>query len=256
MDALKTGFPSELIAEATLKKRNWDVSGNTYFIDQDENKGREIDLRAYLCEQNTKIQPIVCVWLFLSIEIKKSEKPWVIFTSERSRFEKRFLDLLSHLHNDGGLINTNLLKSKHPTLTSVRIGRTSHISFSHDTSTIFGAVVGATKATIDEHRAAQRHGQKWSKDSIDVVFYEPLVVIDGSLFECYLNEKQKMVVQKAKYIQYGLHYASPNYKAHQYMVDIVMLKYLDEYLSLREEWVKNIYSSLFKKAKDKHNVNV
>jgi hypothetical protein len=252
-DAMKSGFPSELMTESVFRSRNWFVLGNTYFVDQDEGKGREIDLRCHTNICNTEIDPVIFSWSFLSIEIKKSEKPWVVYTSNRSWREKGLSKTLSHLHNTKGMLDISLLENLHPALSLQRIGRTSHVAFSHDTSTIFGALVGAVKSTIDDHRSAEDHGERWNDQSIDAVFYEPLVVLDGQLFEFYLDEAKQPVVEKADILQYGVYYASPNYKPKQYLVDVVTLNYLDEYLSIRETWLKEMYASILMRSEKKKN---
>lgn len=248
-DSLSSGFPSELRAEAIFKSHGWSVTGNLYFIDQDENKGREIDLRAYTNFNNTEIEPVVFCWSLLSAEVKKSVKPWVIFTSPRGMFENNTHRKLAHMHNTSGHLETKLQKL-HPSMSMPRIGRTSQVAFSHDTSTIFSSVVGATKAAIDDHKAAEEHGEIWSDDSIDAVIYEPIVILDGPLFECYI-EAGELITEQASVIQYGLHYASPNYKHEQYFVDIVTLDYLEIYLKKKEEWLSILHDYLLIKNSGK-----
>jgi hypothetical protein len=45
-EILKTGFPLELRTADYLLNREYHVAHNVYFLDRDEQKGREIDLRA------------------------------------------------------------------------------------------------------------------------------------------------------------------------------------------------------------------
>ncbi|EMQ2878948.1 hypothetical protein V9N52_004304, partial [Vibrio navarrensis] len=211
-------------------------SGSTYFIDQDENKGREIDARAYKNANDTQSSPVIFCWSLLSVEVKKSDKPWVIFTSPRAKFgESGGHNVTSYKNNTGKVFDRGIFEKYHPTYKLPRVGRTSQVAFSHDTATIFSALVGATKATIDEYRAAEEHKEFWSDDSIDVVDYEPLVVVNGPLIECYLDDNDELVSQQVEHLQFALHYASPNYKAEQYMVDIVTLSSLNDYLSKREK---------------------
>ena len=41
---LKTGFPTELEVSKIFLQQDWSVDFNSFYIDKDENKGREIDL--------------------------------------------------------------------------------------------------------------------------------------------------------------------------------------------------------------------
>ena len=248
-DALKSGYPSELKAERIFTEAAWPTTGNSYFIDQDENKGREIDLHAYKNSSDTGTNPVVFAWSMISADVKKSEKPWVVFSSKRCwRENNPGYSLLSHLHNTQGHINHEILNYEHPTTSLPRIGRSSQVAFSHDTSTIFNSIVSAVKASIEEHRAAEEHKEIWSENSVDAVFYEPVVILDGKLFECYLDENNEIKTEEAGFLQYGLHYASPRYKAKQYFVDIVTLGALEEYLVLKEAWLKRMYDYIFQSA--------
>ncbi|MEW5681256.1 MAG: hypothetical protein AB1780_02675 [Pseudomonadota bacterium] len=244
-DALKSGFPSELVSESIFRKRNWSFSGNTYFIDQDENKGREIDASVYKMIGGSQTKPEIFCWTMLSVEIKKSEKPWVIFTSERARFfEKGFTCILSHTNKAPPKFSEDIIDKYHPCYQLPRLGRTSQVAFSHDTATMFGSFISSAKATLESFRQAEKHKEIYSDTSTDIVMYEPLVVVDGPLFECYLNENQELMTEQVNLLQYALHYASPNYKANTYMVNVVTLKYLDMYLAQNEQMLQQMHSKI------------
>lgn len=45
-DIRATGFPTELRTHAALESAGWRVSGHRFYLDEDEQKGREVDLDA------------------------------------------------------------------------------------------------------------------------------------------------------------------------------------------------------------------
>ena len=70
------------------------VANNLYYVDLDEDKGREIDLRA-LKNYDFKIESKqYFVRHLLLIECKKSsKKPWVIFTSPETSYDSEYFDV-------------------------------------------------------------------------------------------------------------------------------------------------------------------
>lgn len=67
----ETGYPLELQVGGILSKYGWRVDHNSYYIDEDEQKGREIDIIAIT---NTYSQEYkVTVWNNLICEVKKAK---------------------------------------------------------------------------------------------------------------------------------------------------------------------------------------
>ena len=98
-DILKTGFVSEMVVTAMLRNSGWVTFDHSYYVDKDENKGREIDAIAIKFAEAQGAKRKAGVRLVLSVEIKKSfHKPLVIFTAPRAQTE----------HLDG-FFDTNLI---------------------------------------------------------------------------------------------------------------------------------------------------
>lgn len=239
-DIRKTGYPTELKVSKIFELNNWSVKENEYFIDEDENKGREIDLRAH---SNQYIDDLyyICFWSMLSVEIKKSSKPWVIFTSNKRRTDTGGYGLLNHMHN----INKDILRyedimKKHPSSKQESIGRTEYVAFTKNDPQIFSAVLSSTKASIANHRAAREHKEAYNETSYDAVFYSPVVVIEGKLYESYLNNCNEIEVKEVNHLVYSFNYASPSYQSRQYLVDIVTLDGLEDYLTLQRAWINHM----------------
>jgi hypothetical protein len=77
----KTGYPTEIISASLMQQRKWGVIHNPSYLDDSEGRSREFDIRAYQQKRFTLSNKVFNVGLFLITECKKSEKPWVFFTT-------------------------------------------------------------------------------------------------------------------------------------------------------------------------------
>ena len=86
---IKGGFPFELEVARMFLKSKWHVENNTYYLDRDEKKGREIDLIAeYIKQFEAPKHYSEFVFSFITEIKKETEKPWVFFATETTHFEK------------------------------------------------------------------------------------------------------------------------------------------------------------------------
>lgn len=275
-DARKTGFPSELRAARVLSSRGWTINGNSYFLDPVDKKAREIDIQAHKSKHlvidkksgeevkddqegglfgHPNHDLPIGVWSFLSVEVKKSDKPWVVFASERGHSSDWGINLLCHKQNTQGLLPFNMPVESHPSIRGEDFfGRTGYIAFSQpkqDDSTFFGAVVVAVKAALATHLLASDHGEAWSETSTDLAFYTPAVVVDAPLFRAVLDG-EKLVFSERGWIPYRLNFLLDDttdrrtYGRNTFIVDIVALERLDDYLRAHEEWIKGMYEEVRK----------
>lgn len=254
-DILKTGFPSELKAREIIESEDWHIYGSTYFIDQDEEKGREIDIQCHTSIQSdNKDEPHISVWTMLSIEVKKSTKPWVIFSSKRGKWEVGIpsgFGLPHYSHNiSNKILSYQDIMQKFPSfLETENIGRTAYVAFTKEENPkIFSSILSSIKANIDWHKTTENVGEDYSKTSIDLVFFMPVIVLEGKLFEANLIESE-MKVEEVSSFPLAFHYASPNYKPEPHLIDIVTMEALPEYLQSQKDWISNIFKTI------KKNVN-
>lgn len=85
--AEKAGFATELRAASILTRSKWTVRQNVYYIDKDEGKGRELDLRSFRIFSSTSEKPEVTCMVTLCIEVKKTADPFIFYTSEKDKWE-------------------------------------------------------------------------------------------------------------------------------------------------------------------------
>ena len=87
-DIPKTGFVTEMLVTAMLRSAGWSAADHAYYMDRDENKGREIDVVAVKQTEAKTEKRKITLTLALAIEIKKvTSKPWIVFTSPKAATE-------------------------------------------------------------------------------------------------------------------------------------------------------------------------
>lgn len=250
-DIKKTGFPFEMEVSSLLKRRGWHVSNGLYYIDKDENKGREIDViaenhKSQFFDFNKNLTLEVVFTLILEIKESK-DKPWVFFTSESTT-----LDLLPKKYTFGGFeMKANQLNSllrKYTEKSQKRMGRNFYIGFSGNGARddIYKALSGLTKALIhfietDENKD-DTGGDRLFR------YFEPIVVIKGKLFEAFISDTGDMNLEECNHIQTYFNYLSPNYSNNKKsVINVITEDYLEEFLISREIALHNFFDELLTK---------
>ena len=211
----KTGFPLELRALRLFRGRECGVSSNIYYTDKDTGKGREMDLRiteSYSYEADKRTYFVTHRYI---AECKKSTAPWVVFTAPAL-----YGGETSVIPHKGGLTFNwedeieEVVKEYHPFTNQERHGRSSFVPFNKDPSVPFDALVTVAKASI-----ASRENQDRTVNAYK--FYYPFVILDGRLFEAFLDDEGSICVQETEMITAMLHYQSDNYDTHRFLIPIV-----------------------------------
>lgn len=241
----KTGFPLELRVSKFLTDNEYLIANNLYYIDQDEGKGREIDMRALKNYEFRAGGKEYFIRNCLLIECKKSaEKPWVVFTSSQTIYD----GLLFFLHSRGVRKDIkwkdyNVPKKMdklHPFSLCERRGRTFFEPFTNfQGESIYKSLITSVKAAI-----AMRDIEFAAKSN-DVCFYYPTVIFDGKLYEAYLNEKNKIEAQEADFVIVSFFYQSLRYQDERFIVPIVTERYLPTFSSQLDS-VLHFFGKLFK----------
>lgn len=235
----KSGFPLELRVSRLLEKNDYFLAHNTYYVDQDEGKGREMDLRAL---KNFEWHLGHVVRHCLIVECKKSEKPWVIFTSVETPYDRKVDEIPrggSDPKNKLGSGEAEGIKEIHPFANYKRRGRSYFEPFrkSGEQKNIFGALTTSAKATIAT--------QGFATGERSVCFYYPLVVFQGNLYEAYLDNNSDVQVQEADLVVTSFFYQSAEYKSENFLIPIVTERALPSFCSDLDK-VLQFYGELMK----------
>ncbi len=240
-DIKKTGYPIELEVGNIISKHSKNVNYNQYYFDKDEQKGNEIDVTANMNSYSEN----VLVGLNLICEVKKSpERPWVIFSTRRTSIEyEGYLRMHYGVGVDANILSFEDMQKKATSTEFSRIGRSYYEGFKSDDqrSQIFKALTSAVKASeecAERNDPNSEENKDWRiEGQVQISFVEPIVVLDGLLFEAYLDEKDTLKLDQIDYIPISFGYISSQYKRSGYLVDVVTIKELPNLLSGKQAWI-------------------
>jgi len=219
-DINKSGFPLELRVSHELLVRGYFIEHNVYYIDKDEQKGREIEISALRNSQShpREKRPIwVRVRLLVDCKKAQADKPWVILTSPVTNYESYARTIMQAGLHEPEKLEADAIASVtayHPYWLMPRRDRSYYEGFKGpDTAgspnNIHKGVMSVIKATIA--RMDEDRGDAF-------VMYQPLVVLEGRLFEAFLDDKREIVLAKQPWIPLSFSYRSPAYENRRFTV--------------------------------------
>lgn len=240
-DLAKAGMLSELLARKAFDDAGWSVRGPGAYFDREMEKSRESDFRAtsvITVEDSGKncVHSEFCA----AVEVKKSEKPWVVF--------KR--PLATH---DRGCAWNNLIARINLPCESFRLapwlseysllnvlgweGAGIHESFKSpdQPSKWYSAFVSALKWACqmrDECPDADGVQQDIRLEPAEFYFFQPVVVLDGQLFSAELDENSEIKIDEIEFAAFRFSYDSKSYEKNSFRVDIVTVEGLEKYINL------------------------
>lgn len=250
----ETGYPVELRVGSIFSSCGiHNLEHNRYYIDEDEQKGREIDICAYTNVFSEK--PSLSVGLGLICEVKQSRKyPWIILSTKREFIEAEgWLRLHYSVGEiDSELLSFNQIESKCTTRQFARIGRSYYEGFkSADAkSSIFEALSTATKAA--EHWLKRQTEAAKGENGVDIkhrsiIFIDPLIVLDGPLYEAYLDDDNRIKLYEVRHIPISFGYISAKYSRYGYLVEVVTIEELPILLAKKRKWIEDMKGSIISK---------
>lgn len=268
-DVLQTGYVTEMIAISIFGNAGWEIYDHAYFLDKDENKGREIDLVAAYYHREANNRKSITMDLGLSVEIKKViSKPWVVFSSPLTKYEQiesLFDTSLIRLHQQE--IWFKDLYNNHPVRHCKRFGRVSYQAFKkkneneqtiqnknsqvlrrirqedHSITPNFSAFVSSFKAASEISSFFRQKNSLPLHDKEGLRTYEVgvvhgLIVVDGKLYEATVTNCEDLKIEEASNIPYIFNYASKEYGYRRLLIEIVTLNHLCDYLRNYQKWIE------------------
>lgn len=179
------GYTTEMRTAQVLQTFNFGVLQAHYYDDPETGISREIDVIGKIMDHGGFLE------VYSVIECKKSQKPWVLFTSD-SAVNNRIHSFAvmgetarkAISHNITEMVSNNWLRKEG----RIAYGITEAFTNKEDIS--FKAGISATKAAIALSKSKYFGGEDL------LTYYFPTVVFDGQLFECYLNDDGTSVVNE------------------------------------------------------------
>ncbi|WP_343329762.1 hypothetical protein [Polaribacter staleyi] len=191
---LKNGYPFEMKVANFFKKADFKVSQSVLYRDEDSSKLRELDIISY---SNTVINNVWFNFTFV-VECKKStDKPWVVFKNDNLHnpqlerykpFTTRNAEILLNKtkvlkENKFELLFPNLFEAGFNLVTS--LGQTKDLAYSSTTSLLKACKYLTEKFNESKSRSCN--------------IYIPLIIIEGILYESFLDKKDDLELIEVDY---------------------------------------------------------
>jgi hypothetical protein len=134
-----TGFPTEIVSAGIMQGREWFVVHNPSYVDDTEPRSREFDIQGYREKAKQIGEKRYEIGIYLIAECKKSEKPWVFFTTPEKHQDWRSGSVIKWYQHkkqvftdwshSESLISDECLRDHHHYFREARLARTFHHPF-------------------------------------------------------------------------------------------------------------------------------
>lgn len=246
--AQKAGFDSELKAASILAEAGWKANQSVYFIDKDENKGRELDAAAYRVFFDGSRKPEISCIINLCIEVKKTSDPFIFYSSEPSRFEGVSGYGLFHWQRNvtHDVLSYQDIERYKPFANPKRVARSYSGFKDGKTNHIQSGVISAFKAAVHEQENCD---ERYSTVSRDISFFIPIMVVDGPLYECFFESgNPTLKAEEVEEILFIQNYHSVGYGRLKNGVYVVSLNRFREKVDEFTRWGEHMCETLRKKS--------
>jgi hypothetical protein len=183
------GYPLEMKVATAFIDEGFDVRQGSFYLDPESNESREIDVIVRCGDILSHFD------VYFIIECKSNSKPWILFTSENTLagYNRYFAYCLYSEFARNQFINKTMYNRQLGEMLPWfdKKGRNAYAvtqAFTTSVDNTYKAAMSSLKAAIALKISEEK---KWQKH---LTFIFPVIVIDGSLFESYLNPSGELVV--------------------------------------------------------------
>lgn len=255
-DLEKSGFSSELRAIRTFMSCDWGCTGFANYLDLDEEQIRGVDLRAYKNKEETLSNDIrVGVEYHIEAEVKKSEKPWIVFKEKIGYILDDYNNNLTHI---SGFPPFKLRNAMAKDSLYTKFGWKAygiHESFkkpdaSARSYSAFITVCKSAEYKLDASSAYYKELEQMAKDANEpmnervLLLVKPIIVLDGMLLAANLSDTGEISIEEVKFAPLEFLFRSKNCRKGVYLIDIVTLDGLKEYIELSEIRQQTIFDEI------------
>lgn len=248
VDLVTSGFSSEMSAIKMFWEEGWDSYGSQSFFDLDEGKSWEFDVSASTRLLGGTKSGAHCVIFFdIIAEVKKANKPWVVFRHNPNSEEDLEVGWSDVLHTDLNLpVSGPDLTHTFETTSLARIngwkGYGVHESFKNPSqpSQWYSAFVTACKAAhhtlqindLSELRDPQSEYDPSQSSRLHLV--KPVVIVDGPLFSAELTDANDIKIEPISSASVSFQFETKNYDLDHstFNVAIITLDYVKNFAKL------------------------
>lgn len=229
----KTSFSLELRCARMLQRRSWDVMNNFIFEDPEQQKHRELDILA--CDAPTIFDDQRCITVYVLIECKKSEYPWIFFPSSK-KIDRIVLGLHDMVFRDGE--NKRTSDESDNLVSDLRWNS----RFIH--SKVFSWFFETEEKKHEMHDAisklakasyyttiGQREDLEPMQPPLFFVIYQA-IVLEGLLCSASLRGR-RIHLSPTKQVVLGMNFMCPRFQTHM-LIDVVHAGYFSKYMRTLE----------------------
>ncbi|MEH2153741.1 hypothetical protein [Nostoc sp.] len=213
------GYPLEMKVARAFAESDFEVRQSSFYTDPESNEVREIDI---VCNSTCVVFDVYFV-----IECKSASRPWILFTSENTfvNYNKYFAYCLySEVAKKVFINKTVEILAREDVLTwfnkKGRNGYSITEAFTSSIDNTYKAAMSALKAAVALKILADENKH--------LTFVFPVIVVDGSLFESYLDVNGKLVVDAIK--KGFLHFPRQTKEVTGTTICVVTLDYVPEFI--------------------------
>jgi hypothetical protein len=203
------GYPLEMYVAQSFQKANFWVTQSDFYVDPDSGKSREIDVVAHRVTEIPAAKGVIQksgnvlqVLIGCSIECKLAQnKPWVLFSGDKEYELHPGYSGINSAIGDQFLYTVSEGWKEHQSLPLFKPRRFAYgitQGFGGNEDTPYQAIQGTVKAAVGfANRVDDATKQAKEKYPLSITF--SAIVIDGNLFEAYLDEKGEMVIKEVEF---------------------------------------------------------
>lgn len=227
----KSGYPLEMEVAAVLHEKGFSVTPSFIYTDDDTGKNREIDLLA----TNKEVMGFTHVGFV--IECKSTQNPWVVFKS-KNKDEYVNLSLGLGLHTETAKPALDRLRSE-PGNIKWLIQRRGIFGYGLREASS-GQNDSAYSISVSLARASGAWLSSSSLASPRVAFAFPVLIVDAPIFECSLDDKNKITLNE---VQESFFVFSPSGQP-SCVIRVIHRCLLREFAAYADELSKEIHKEL------------
>lgn len=249
-DIEKSGLPLEIDVNDILRNKRWNVTNEAYYLDQNENKARYVDIIATRLEQ-VEASKIHKLNVTLVIECKRSiKKPWVFYMVPKGEMHEPDIGqvFLMKTNSQPALSppEYRLFWNSHYFSSNInKVAIRGYVAFADGKNGMNTAINQSLKALIYRRDEGSKLLPKLPEKYQGIVaIYYPLVIFDGKMYECE-KDGNDIRLSDATYIQYQINYGiSGSISEETFLVDVVGRDFLDAYLNSIDNEISLISAEL------------
>jgi hypothetical protein len=244
-DLQKSGFYSEMVAIRACVAAKWECHGGVTYFDKDEKTTRECDFEAVKTLMTLREERRTAVVAARLVgQVKKSEKPWIVFKDADLRHEDDGWRNIIHVNNvqTGNRKLAQALQARSLMAMNGWKATGAREAFKRpaDHSMWYSAFVTACKAAESAYDTT-------AEDARRRIYFElikPIVVLDGMIIVAELDADAELVLTEVQNAAFRFEFRSEAYHRAEYYVDVVTLKGFPAYLDLITKRIEKVSHTL------------